>query len=719
MHYVFFQRCDAIQFWCLHCPHFWAQFLTVLEVFESPANFRSALGHARRAVYRQSFIDPIPLSLWLSVSSSPSLDRPPLELLVDVDSLSNPLATDDWGCSGVNPPLSTDPVQFYLGDTPTTSRGLYWIPPECARLPDALDQLFLLAGLFGQLSRVKDQLGLDMMRITAASNQSRIAQTTFIHWFCTLSFKMQRCIDFHVTALESELESEDLPVSREFDVHVAPNSNVHNESAQVPNVQRDSSDCFPNQGFDSNDSHLLFLSRELCTAQGLSSLPSSNMVFTDQQRTHHADSQANLVIHTVSSPGTEEKPTCTPQAFIGQQAVGELTNDPHIRRSSNGGLLPDSDSLSSEINGSVDNLSVAGSQDDWLNAYELLSAFDDNRSVDSDSVYEGLLAGAIAANAPTQNIFCPLMPEEIGTNALESISPPLEYLHQLSSDSAAVRRNSLQTISNKPQIRQTPIGNSSVIIRLHHLIVVADTTDTELRSWLRLGQVSLSYLARTTDMQSSHPSPTFSPIEPSPEHSPLWSLFLSTFKGSSSGADHKPYWDSEFYIQANLLSDWSILLPFPIRHILTHMLSELPQRFRCEYPQWLTDRYGTLSCVNNLSSAVDIQVHLRGGSLDLDLSPSSEDACLSEFMFKKIHLQQGLSIVLDRDQIVRLFYEHLQPGLLESTVNGDQTHDSAFKQCLVENEHLKCEVHRLTAKVHVLQSELELLRSALNQSDRP
>ncbi|KAF5400928.1 hypothetical protein PHET_05726 [Paragonimus heterotremus] len=713
------QQCDANQFWCLHCPHFWAQFLTVLEVFESPANFRSALGHTRRAIYRQSFIDPLPLSLWLTVSSNPSLDRPPLELLIDVDCFSNPLVTDDWRNSGVSPPsLSTDPVQFYLGATPTTSRRLYWIPSECARLPDALDQLFLLAGLFGQLSLVKDQLGLDMVRIMGASNRSHVSHATVIHWFCTLSFKMHRCIDFHVTALESE----DLPFSREFDVHVS-DSSPHNESTQVPNVQRDSTDCFSSQGFESSDSPLLFLSQEACAAQGLYSLSTSNMVLNGQQRTHHADSQTNLVIHTVNSPGTGQKPTCTPHAFIGQQAIGEPTHYLNVRRSPNGSLLPDSDSLSSEMNSSVDNLSVAGSQDDWLNAYELLSAFDDNRSVDLDSVYEGPVAGA---TAPTQNVSCPLIPEEIGTDVLESTSPPLEYSHQLSSDSAALRRNSLQTISNKPQTRQPPNGNSSIVIRLHHLIVVADTTDSELRFWLRLGQICFSHLSKTTDIQSSHPSPMFFSVQPSSEHSPLWSFFVSIFKESSNDAEHKPYWDSEFSIHANLLSNWSIPLPFPIRHILTQMLSELPQRLRCEYPQWLTDRYGALSCVNTSPSAVDIQVHLRGGSLDLDLISSPEDACLSELMFKKIHLQQGLSIVLDKDQIVRLFYEQLQPSLrnnlLGSTDNADQTnstHDSALEQCLVENEHLKFEVHRLTAKVHALQSELEVLRNVLNQSSRP
>ncbi|KAF6777661.1 hypothetical protein AHF37_03236 [Paragonimus kellicotti] len=642
-------------------------FLTVLEVFESPANFRSTLGHARRAVYRQSFIDPIPLSLWLAVSSSPSLNRPPLELLVDVDCFSNPLATDDWRYSGVNPPsLSTDPVQFYLGAIPITSRGLYWIPSECARLPDALDQLFLLAGLFGELSRVNDQLGLDMVRITAASSRSH---ATVIHWFCTLSFKMQRCIDFHFTALESGLESEDLPVSREFDVHVVPDSNPPNESTQVPNVQHDSTDCFSSQGFESSGSHLLFLSQEACAAQSLSSLPSPNMALNVQQRIHHADSQSNLVIHTVGSPGTGEKSTCTPHAFIGQQAVGELTHDLNMRRSPNGSLLPDSESVSSEMNSSVDNLSIAGSQDDWLNAYELLSTFDDNRSVDSDFVYEGPLAGATPATASTQNVSCPLTAEEIGTDVLESTSPPLEYLHQLSSDSTVLRRNSLQTISNKPHTRQPPVGNSSIIIRLHHLTAVADTTDNELRFWLKLGQICFSHLAKTTDIRSSHPSPMFCSTQPSSEHSPLWSFFVSIFKGSSNGADHKPYWDSEFSIHANLLSDWSIPLPFPIRHILTQMLSELLQRLRCEYPQWLTGRNGTLSCVNT--------------------SPSA------------IHLQQGLSVVLDKDQIVRLFYEQLQPSLgnnvLRSADNADQTrltHDSALKQCLVENEHLKFEVRK-------------------------
>ncbi|VDK21793.1 unnamed protein product [Taenia asiatica] len=166
---------------CIHCPSVWAEFLTICE-----AARRHPSASPSFKTYRQAFLDPSPLTCWALIPSWPPWYRPPstprqsvtwspdlsrlltsppsypapISVIIDLDSSVNPLSVYPTSSTSLSSTSKPKPLHFTIGHSGAvfTFRSV-----EHLRLPDAVDHLVFLYGLFFRLARLKASLGLDCM----------------------------------------------------------------------------------------------------------------------------------------------------------------------------------------------------------------------------------------------------------------------------------------------------------------------------------------------------------------------------------------------------------------------------------------------------------------------------------------------------------------------------------------------------------------------------
>lgn len=201
---LFFGQNIKEQYWCIHCPHLWAQFLTVVEALDNDVSKRrNTLKRTSLSLYRQSILEPIPLTVWVSLRfpSSVPIDpvQPGMQLIIDLDCSVNPLDTGRRGFTGhLN---QAEPISLFLGAIPPANGRFCLLPTRNRRLPDALDHLLFLCNLANQLSRVKDQLGLDLNRISGVlNNPDQIFCSSMPRLLYTLKFVIQKRLQLNLVS---------------------------------------------------------------------------------------------------------------------------------------------------------------------------------------------------------------------------------------------------------------------------------------------------------------------------------------------------------------------------------------------------------------------------------------------------------------------------------------------------------------------------------------
>ncbi|VDM21103.1 unnamed protein product, partial [Hydatigera taeniaeformis] len=166
---------------CIHCPSVWAEFLTICE-----AARRHSTGSPSFKTYRQALLDPSPFTCWVLIPSWPPWYRPPtaprypvtwspnlsrhltsppshpapISIVIDLDSSVNPLSVYPVSSTSPHSGNKPKPLHFTIGHSGAvfTFRSVKHL-----RLPDAVDHLVFLYGLFFRLARLKASIGLDCL----------------------------------------------------------------------------------------------------------------------------------------------------------------------------------------------------------------------------------------------------------------------------------------------------------------------------------------------------------------------------------------------------------------------------------------------------------------------------------------------------------------------------------------------------------------------------
>ncbi|OON22315.1 hypothetical protein X801_01789, partial [Opisthorchis viverrini] len=624
-------RPDSPHFWCLHCPHVWAEFLTVVEIFDASSSQHSPRSRTRCTVYRQSFLESIPLSLWV-VQSAPQPCRPPLNVLVDVDCSLNPLESSNPRIpTDTRPSNPDDCILISLGMVPSVGLGHHWIPVSYSRLPDALDQLLLLSQLLNQLMEVKDQVNVDIIRIYLAEMNSNHMDPTSINWLFTLSFRLRRPIQVQITGLENNSSTDESPSNCDF----------HLSSSHLPVDMRDTSltsasDHSPEEGPNATTTASPRVSiRHFPHLNPYASCPAA---MSDRCK----DMQ-------FSDPAKKDRQS--PRLCLKNEKA-------HLSSSLSSG----SDSGLFKLTKDSETGSITGSQDSWLNTYEILLASDDTNSVNLDSLS---IMSQDERSAAGNRISTTNSAEEIGLELSED-DPSIYTCSYLRREEAVLRQKTpTKAWTRKPGRSQSIVAPPCVAILLKGLCGIADACETEMRLWVNLQSLEVFSVDPADDKKKCAPttgSQSDAADTPVAEQT-LFSVFLSATKDTSRSSYHNPSWDSCLSLSADLLQSWSLRVTPTIRCLLIELATEFARRNNWHSHLLQTPKVNTtlLSAQLPLPS-VDVHIKLKGGSVEFDMqsegvaTPGDENQ-----FFRKIRVQQGLSVRLDRDAILRIGFDRQNP----------------------------------------------------------
>ncbi|KAG5451196.1 hypothetical protein CSKR_201361, partial [Clonorchis sinensis] len=437
---------DSPQFWCLHCPHVWAEFLTVVEIFDASSSQHSPRNRTRCTVYRQSFLESIPLSLWV-VQCAPQPGRPPLNVLVDIDCSLNPLEPSNPRIPMDTPPSNPDDcILISLGMVPSMGLGHHWIPVSYSRLPDALDQLLLLNQLLNQLMKVKDQVNVDIIRIYLTEMNSKHVDPTSINWLFTLSFRLRRPIQVQITGLESNSSTDESPSHCDF----------HLSNSHLPVDMRDTS---------------LTSTSDRSSAGG----PKENTVVSPRvsvQQFPHLNPYSSCP--AAMSDRCEDMQFSDPAKKDRQSPRLGLENEKaHLSSSLSSG----SDSGLFKLTKDSETGSITGSQDSWLNTYEILLASDDTTSVNLDSLS---IMSQDERSADGNHISTTTSAEEIGLELSED-DPSIYTCSYLRREEAMLRQKTPTKASvREPGRSQSIVTPPCVAILLKGLCGIAGSHNRRL-----------------------------------------------------------------------------------------------------------------------------------------------------------------------------------------------------------------------------------------------
>ncbi|CAL8086605.1 unnamed protein product [Calicophoron daubneyi] len=709
------QRSLSDQYWCLHCPHLWAHFLTVAEVVDS-GDHSPATNHKgnRFTLYRQSLLEPIPLTVWAAASgefSTVSKHQPPLDLLIDLDSSVDPLKKPLRSSRSQDTHKEPRPLRLCLGDIPALNAGLRWSALSADRLPDAMDQVILLGTLSTQISRVKDQLTVDMYQIAEMVGYTNLESNTTERWVYSLIFNLCRPIEIRLIPIGFKgFLSENTPLPqvklRRTTMSRRSNRTSRHKSGEGDLAASHHSDSRPSglcpqpheNDITTSDSYELKLTR-----------PAEHVL---------SGSDPNL---TIIANGNQNSKSPLLHSTIVFQERNEskpysLTNLLDPTTSVCGGQT---NSLSVCGDSALENLNIAGSRDDWIKPYEGLMEQDGSTTITSDDV-SILSFDSFGQSSSSSSL--PLAPEEIGAEVSENGSlhiSPLAQTPDLPVDNDANAATSpLKSEQSDPLIPEHHTI-SALILRLTRVMGEADSTDVDMRFWIDLGDIDFSLLddaQRLVPLKLSHSDLS---------HPNLWSIFTSIVRSctppESTGA--QLCWMSELYFQATLSSSWSLAIPRSVRTICSDFLYQFARRGGLGQFEFLADMPNGLKQTVPSSFTPMFCLHLSGGSLELNLN---SDSCVDSDSppVRKILLQKGMFVSLNKDGHLSL--EHrLLPSVITSPeiccdsapTNADEEDLNAI--CLGTLPQLdasKSETDRLVDRIQVLRSNIDRLNAELEKT---
>ncbi|THD27938.1 hypothetical protein D915_001071 [Fasciola hepatica] len=616
------------QYWCVHCPHMWAQFLTVVKVLDDFPKKRNALGRTNLSLYRQSMLEPIPLTLWASLRFPfhpvPAVPvQPGFQLLIDLDCPVNPLDTDRRGFASLS--NQAEPISLFLGAVPPVNGKLCWLPIGNQRLPDALDQLLFLCNLANQLSRVKDQLGLDMNRISGVlNNATEVPSARTSPLLYTLAFVIQKRLQLHLVSPGGALS------------HM-------NRTLRPPVDDLDSSN--------------------FCSDQQQSPVPGQLIRTAERLDRDHPESHSSIM-ERMSPPAKAHMDVPINLKHKNNSFIALVDNN---RQTDNFSLKSSSTSdITSVSDDYMDK--EAGAQENWLSTYEVLFRTEDAlRDSDSTSVSS---SGCCSSNHRFD--YPKPSPEEVGTELFEMESLRLSQ-HTSTSDSDPLKsasgrssRLSQSSFGDRNQREATCCPESpnenpyplTIMLMLDGVAGEADGTDTKMRMWLKIGLVSLAYKHGTPDCMIHEKTVSELPDFPSTSRVFSWSIFTSVIRQlvnkspDDPNETDEPSYRTSVCLHADLLKSCSLQIP-------KVALQTGEQLLRCFNTRGGLDRLQSMLPTGTLLremqaplTTMDVSLHLKRGFLAVEMGSlqTSEPGEL----IRKIHLQQGLSLVLDKNAVLNV-----------------------------------------------------------------
>uniref|UniRef100_A0A183AI41 DUF3668 domain-containing protein n=1 Tax=Echinostoma caproni TaxID=27848 RepID=A0A183AI41_9TREM len=688
------------QYWCVHCPHLWAQFLTAVEVFDTPLGRRATLRRTRLALYRQSLLEPVPFTVWASISAPARPLQPAMHLLIDLDCPINPLDTDRRGYFGHSERV--EPISLFLGTIPLLNGGMCWVPVgENQRLPDALDQMLFLADLGNQLSRVKDQLGLDLNRIANLfRNPTGSEELTVSLLLYTVAFVVQNPIQLHLVPPDAQEDP------------------VLHQSDEALRTSQQSSEISHPQGMEHS---------------GHDSSRSRSSLMNEQ------DGPSALLDASVYSK--YKKDTSFPLLAKNRQP-----DNLSIKSSSTSDIT----AVSGDF---VDNVSVAGSQENWLNTYEVLFRLEDELK-DSDSASVSGSSGCTSGHKPTH--LMPTVVQEVGTELFETESLRSSQLSGASDPEAPGsglgRSSRLSTRSfgdrnqreatcrpRSPDESSTPLV---IVFQLDGVAGEADGTDIETRMWLKVGRIGLTCQQGNQNRIADAKLLSESLASLTSTGGYSWSVFASLTRQligqSSDDSENEVSYQTSVCLHADLLTSYSLQVPKIVPQTAGQLLNCFSARGGIDRLQSMLPTGTLLREMQARLTTMDFNLHLKRGFLAVEIESSNSNYSQSGELIRKVHLQQGFSLAFDRNAVLNIgltdvenrnsiYSERPDPDKKVETNTVDHTfvrpnaqsgQNNMLRQYQQENAQLRENVRRLNATIDQLNAELASLRHMVNHAQQ-
>ncbi|KAL5112015.1 UHRF1-binding protein 1-like [Taenia crassiceps] len=344
---------------CIHCPILWAEFLTICEAAK-----RHPTSSPSFKTYRQAFLDPSPLTCWALLPSWPPWYRPPfasrysvtwspdlshrltsppshpapISVIIDLDSSVNPLSVFPTSNTSLHSASKPKSLHFTIGHSGAvfTFRSV-----EHLRLPDAVDHLVFLYGLFFRLARLKASIGLDCMDNMARQRENGDLKR-YHEWILTA-----KCLLTHGVQLEigSTVESRfiDPPAGYEEGERALGSTLSLESSSKMDSVQA---------------------AKSLETSESLNRIPefstrSRNSFNSEEIITTEYASQADQFPKVARSKHSESTPGLrNASSFISLDSDGYTLDDPSTIEHSDSFeiLLPDDEALHEVFTNSFDEI---------------------------------------------------------------------------------------------------------------------------------------------------------------------------------------------------------------------------------------------------------------------------------------------------------------------------------------------------------------------------
>ncbi|KAH8869890.1 UHRF1-binding protein 1-like [Schistosoma japonicum] len=259
------------QFWCIHCPNVWSEFLTVIDVLHPPNHPVNNDRINSSTIYRQSLIESFPLTVWslvpinIPVSTTANnndhqSNNSPISLIIDIDNKLNPMDSSSLS----SPHVINQSIKFSLGSVDQLSTNRILLPHiikfcitdhEKLKIPDALDQIIFMYHIYQQISYVQSHLCLNYQefaeitksRFTSSINPQSNHNAYHQLFYC-VGFSTQRSIEFNINICHHSGGDNDM---NQISSPNSTENNIDTSLLNTPNMSSTNVKFFPNKSLSS------------------------------------------------------------------------------------------------------------------------------------------------------------------------------------------------------------------------------------------------------------------------------------------------------------------------------------------------------------------------------------------------------------------------------------------------------------------------------------
>ncbi|KAH8869884.1 UHRF1-binding protein 1-like [Schistosoma japonicum] len=646
------------QFWCIHCPNVWSEFLTVIDVLHPPNHPVNNDRINSSTIYRQSLIESFPLTVWslvpinIPVSTTANnndhqSNNSPISLIIDIDNKLNPMDSSSLS----SPHVINQSIKFSLGSVDQLSTNRILLPHiikfcitdhEKLKIPDALDQIIFMYHIYQQISYVQSHLCLNYQEF-AEITKSRFTSSINPQSNHNAYHQLFYCA-------ESPILSGGKLNKTIFRQSISGRIHSTDDSPRSLVLRNDSDRCIGTA--DKNDgskrsNKLLY-----------SSSPSPKAFLTKYQTNSSISSINRKVCNsTCRDKPLQNKPFSEQNIF----ALNPVVNDTWTNNSSTNNIS-EQFSISSDLS---DLQGISNSIDDWTEPFEVLSKLRSSSTNENNDIlcsprdhiidnqyghFHSSLNHQQCNHLRNSSSFL-LGPDEIGSELLDNFSTctsnPTETTKPVTVEMckhSEPERND----TDQEKFRLWKISNiSSVIINLTGFSCEAETFDCSITSssCYHFGQQQ-----NDDFVQSDY----------------LWSIFLSFGGDPTVGLiklnpanDNYPW----LCINAILLRNWQVWHQINIHKGIDQLNG------------------GNSSIHNNNNSPNtsppkrSIRLLLKQGSLTLKLASNTKEDLEQLKLFKELFLQQGLIIELTKNGIFQITSDQCTMNIEEFSTTGSTSDD--------------------------------------------